>query len=315
MITETQIIKKHKTLLESRYILSVSAIKTLSVIISMIHQDDEDFQTYHLNVKDVQELTQSTAKSLYDDLKKVGKELSSTSVSIPQEGDKEGFTYTTWVSHAHHEKGSGEITFSIHPLLKPYLLNLKHSFLQYELKNVLSLKSAYIHRLYEILKHQYNTVNKYKPHQRVVEYKISVQDLRDRFTIPESYQYSSHIKKHIIQNAQKQFYEATDIMFEYREHKKGRKVDVIEFIIRENDKTFDFLQSKKTFIKHIRANYINRTLYQDESQNLDIAVSQNGRLYNKRTTKDYDSKNSNQVWSNLYELAKQNKLKVNLAHA
>jgi len=212
------------------------------------------------------------------------------------------------------ERMPGYIIFDIHKYLKPYLLNLKESlgFTQYQIINILSLKGDYTPRLYELLIMHYRTHKKYHPDSKSFMYELRIDELIETFQIPSSYKYS-HIKDRIIDKAQKQFKEKTDIQFTYKEQKKGRAVDSIEFTIQENSQgSNDFLASEKAFIAHMRKNYVNADIYtakdKNTSKTLLLSVDQKGKLYNKLDMREIDKKRSAELWSALYLLAKHDKL-------
>jgi len=82
--------------------------------------------------------------------------------------------------------------------------------------------------------------------------------------IPKSYQYSSHIKKLILEKAKEQFEKYTDILMEYEEIKTGRKVTHLKFIIRPNPAKIsqtdnriqqNYFKSRKSFVTLLRRNY------------------------------------------------------------
>lgn len=299
------VVKKHGSLLTARYGLSELSIKVLSTVISMIRADDQDFKPYTLDISAFKELMNLKRKDLHSDLRSIATELISTKIEIPLHDH--GFLVTAWISSAEYRSEYGEIEFEVSPKLKPYLIELKENFLQYELKNILALKSSYVIRLYELLKHEYNKINRYTGN-KVVSYEISVSDLREQFKIPKSYQYSSHIKKLILDKAVKQFESKTDITITYEEHKRGRKVDLLTFTIRENDHQGDHLISEKSFIKFMRSTFVNRDIW--KGQGMVLSISAKGRIYDKITGKDYSKDQSLKVWATWYQLAKDHKLEV-----
>jgi plasmid replication initiation protein len=226
------------------------------------------------------------------------------------EGEEVGFMLTRWIASAEYFAGAGEIEVEISQKLRPLLLQLKEgNYLNYELGNILSLRSNYLIRLYELLKHEYNKVVKYKPNTTAVIHEINIDDLRKRFEIPESYQYSSGIKNRIFDKAVEQFAKHTDLKIEYKvSRKKGKKVIAVEFTIRENDGLADYLKDLRTFIQHMRKYYINQDIY--KGQGMILSVSQKGRIYDKITQREYNKNDSQAVWKTWYELAKQNKLLI-----
>ena len=141
-----------------------------------------------------------------------------------QEGNS--LLQVAWLSSARYEKGSGMVTLKFSPDLKPYMLQLKEKFTQYQLSNILTMKSKYSPRIYEILK-----CNEFKK-QGYIE--ISVEELRKILKAENIYPKYNDLKRKIIEHAQKELKKLTDIYFDFEELKTGRKVTSLKFYIHSN---------------------------------------------------------------------------------
>jgi hypothetical protein len=177
----------------------------------------------------------------------------------------------------------------------------------------LSLKSGYVIRLYELCKDRLNEQARYREGNTSATFDIKIDYLRELFEIPDSYQYSSHIKKLILDKAVAQFKAKTDIQFSYVEQKIGRKVDRIIITVKENNKgSSDFMRDRNSFISHIRKNYINHdilgTVDKYTNKPALISVAPDGKIYNKKSTTGYSKERADEIWTSLYELASDGKL-------
>ena len=307
----SNIVRKAEKLVKARYRLSRLAIKVITTIISMISKDDQDFQLYVIKVQDFKELTDNKGNiggSAYQQLIDACNELMDKRIEF-DDGEEVGFMLTRWIASAEYLVGAGEIEIEISQKLRPLLLQLKEgNYLNYELRNILPLKSTYIIRLYELLKHEYNKVVKYKPNTTAVVHEIYIDKLREDFKIPDSYRYDV-IKRNIFEKAIKQFKEYTDIEITYEEsRKRGKKVLAVEFTIRANNKLADYLKDIHTFIDHIREYHINKDII--KSNGMVLSVSDKGRIYDKITQREYTKDKSLIVWEKWYEMAKRNELEI-----
>lgn len=304
----SNIVRKADKLLTARYSLSKLAIKLITTIISMISKDDEDFKLYVIKVADFKELTGTESNKIYAALKDAANELADKRIEF-DEGAEVGFLVTRWIASAEYFVGAGEIEIEISQKLRPLLLQLKEgSYLNYELRNILALKSTYVIRLYELLKHEYNKVTKYKPNTTAVVHEIHIDDLRRDFKIPATYQYSSGIKLRIFDKAIEQFKEHTDIQISYEpSRKRGKKVLAVEFTIRENDRLSEY-KDLRTFIAYIRKYYSNQDIW--VGQDMVLSVSDKGRIYDKKSRKEYNNNEAHIVWENWYQLALKDELKI-----
>jgi len=310
---QTNIVRKAEALINARYSLSTLAIKIITSVIAMIDKKDEDFKLYVLKVTDFKELLDADGKlggTQYKTFKDACNELASKKIEF-DEGEDEGFFITRWIASAEYFAGSGEVEIEISQKLRPLLLQLKEgNYLNYELKNILSLRSAYLIKLYEKLKHEYNKVARYKGHTTAT-YEVFIEELRKDFKIPSSYQYSSHIKKLILDKAVEQFKEHTDIDITWKPaRKRGKKVLSVEFTIRENTAIEPHLKSLRAFISYMRKHKVNQDIWVQPNDDMILSISQDGKIYNKRNLKFYSKKESQVVWEQWFELAKKDNLEV-----
>jgi len=304
---KNNLVVKHQELVHNaRYRLSDTAIKTLSLLISMVKVTDTEFTQYAIRLSDFKELSGANSKEVFKYVDKMTNDLMSNPFWI---GNKK----LNWVTIAEYIEGQGVVKFEIHRHLMPYLLSLKENFLQYNVINILPLKSGYVIRFYELCKDHYSEAVRYKPSLTSVVFDMKIDKLIELFEIPESYQYSSHIKQRILDKAVRQFKEKTDIEISYKEQKIGRKVDRIIITVKSNDKgSNDFLKDRKSFIAHIRKNYVNANLLKANDKNTGkaviVSVTPDGKLYDKKNGEDFEKDRSNKMWDTLYEMTKNGKI-------
>jgi len=305
----TNIVRKAEKLLTARYALSELAIKVITTVIAMIDKSDQDFQLYVIKARDFKELMNSKHNNPYQQLKYACNELMDKRIEF-DEGADVGFMLTRWIASAEYFVGAGEIEIEISQKLRPLLLQLKEgNYLNYELRNILPLRSTYIIRLYELLKHEYNKVVRYKPNTTAVVHEIDIDWLREQFRIPNSYQYSSGIKLNIFEKAIKQFQEHTDISISYEpSRKRGKKVLAVKFTIRQNDGLADYLKDLRTFIAYMRKHRVNKDI--TKSGTTILSISEKGRIYDKKSFKEYDKNKSQIVWERWYSMAKNGELNI-----
>ena len=305
---KNNVVVKHMDMVwEARFRLSELGLKVVSILISMVNVNDDDFHQYTLKISDFKELIHSNSKNTYDYTHRLIKELLSKTLKI---GDEQ----FAWISYGKYVEGDNVVTFEINRHLKPYFLQLQGNFLEYNIINILPLRSNYVIRFYELLKSKWKEYKHYKKDAKSYTFEIRISWLREHFEIPTSYQYSSHIKKLIIEKAKKQFKQRTDIKFDYKEDKIGRRVDRIIVTVRDNNKgSNDYLKDLKSFISFYRKNKVNEDLYEDEK--LCLSVSPKGRLYNKYTAQEFNKDDAIVIWQKLYEreLRKQQEDSVELS--
>lgn len=216
--------KSNYFIMNCSYDLSLEEQKLILTLASMVQPTDEEFKAYNFKIADFMELLGVETQTKYTEIPKITKELMKKVFEI-QEGNT--LLQVAWLSSARYEKGSGMVTLKFSPDLKPYMLQLKEKFTQYQLANILSMKSKYSPRIYEILK-----CNEFKS-QRYIE--IEVNELRKLIKADIVYHKYNDFKRYIIERTQKELKKSSDISFDFEEIKTGRKVTSLKFYIHKNN--------------------------------------------------------------------------------
>lgn len=220
---ENYLVAQGNDLIEARHTnpLSVREQKIVLTMVSMIQPADEDFKDYRISIKEFSEMLGLEGSAKYTELKEITKDLMSKSIEIPRADG--GWLFANWVSSAEYQKGEGIIALSFSPKLKPYLLQLKNAFTSYRLSNILSLKSSYSIRLYELM----------KKWQHLGSWTCSIENFKEKVGVEsEKYPRYANLKARVLNPAIEEVNEKTDLFISIKEIKKGRSVEKIEFIIR-----------------------------------------------------------------------------------
>lgn len=219
---KSYVVTQSNHLIEARHTKPLTAReqKIVLTMVSMIQPTDKDFMDYRISIREFHEMLGLSGREHYTEIKEITRELMSKSVEIPK-GDG-SWLLANWVSSAEYIKGEGAIALSFSPKLLPYLLQLKTAFTSYQLSNILSLKSTYSIRLYELM----------KKWQHLGRWECPVDDLKLKLGIGDGkYKQYGHFKSKALNVALKEINEKTDLLIKVKEIKKGRKVDKIDFSI------------------------------------------------------------------------------------
>ena len=219
--------KSNYFIMNCSYDLSLSEQKIILTLASMVQPDDEDFKPYRFKISDFMALLDVDTKTKYTEIPKITKELMKKVFEIEED---DTIIQTAWLSSATYKKGSGIIELEFSPRLKPYMIKLNGLFTQYKLSNILSMKSKYSPRIYEILK-----CNEYKK-QGYIE--IDVDELRKLLKAENIYPRYNDFKRKILEQTQNELKKITDIDFDFEEFKTGRKVTSLKFYINSNKNKF-----------------------------------------------------------------------------
>ena len=303
------IVKEPEELVLMKGDFSESALKLGAYLIANL---EENKVFYKINIR---EYLNKFDKKIgdYNYLYNVTKELSQKQFEI-KDRFNERFTIFNFIASADYHDGILEIEFS--QKLLAYLLEIKEKYLKYNIKNIMSLSSKYAIRLYKILK---DALEKNSRYNNNAELKLSIQELRELLSIPKSYAYggSSGIKKRILEKAKAELAEHTDILFDYKEIKTGRKVTHLHFYITENPKNTqtdnriqeNYFSNRKSFVALLRRNYSGNQRFWG-FKNIDginywLGLDKDGLAYgtNGKEIKDFNSVESARLYDTWLKIA------------
>lgn len=213
-------VKQSNLITQAMCNLSLNGFKFLKLLSSMIASGSPEIKTFYFKVKDIMILFGlEKSGSAYVEIPKVTKELMSKVIAVPISETK--FRQYPLLAMAEHDAGSGIVGARISDELRPFFVNLKKNDTEYKLLYLVRLKSIYSIRTYELLKMCEDNVQ--------VEFDLNF--LKKFYDIESpAYDRINNIKSRVLNVAQKEIDEMTDIAFEYQLIKKGRKCVGIGFI-------------------------------------------------------------------------------------
>lgn len=253
------LVVKKNPLVNARYKLNPLEIKILLSVVGLIDKEDSFFWTYDVPVKDL------------GDYKEIKRSCRSLMTKVFEIKEDNGWLMMNWFSHIRYKSKEGLIECSFDPNLKPYLLQLKDNFTSYTLQSVLPMRSSYSIRLYELL----------KQYEKIGNRAFNLDDLEDIMQVPKSYRVWRDFNKRVLETAQNEINNLSDITISYSPIKTGRKITSVSFTIAPNLNKLPL----KQYITLIRSKCVNMTLLhtkdKESGENVELSVSEKGHLYNK----------------------------------
>lgn len=237
----SDLIVKSNNFIEAKYRLSLIEQRLVLKLASIIKKDDEDFKPYIFNVSDLLKEFNMHEKD-YKYFKDTVLSLMKRVMKIRDFQEKTEL-YIAFLSSAKYYENEGTVKLCFDPELKPYMLQLKQNFTSYKFEDIRRLKSIYAIRFYELLI-QYKTIKK-----RTFEYK----HLRELLGIDKKeYPRYNNFKSRVILQAQKELQAKSNLYFTFKEIKKGRKVDKLEFTIITKNRDYEIMDRKNFLNKQAR---------------------------------------------------------------
>lgn len=220
-MNNNSIIKKSNSLINAHYKLNINEQKILYKVISQIHIKDRDFKNYEFKISELANFIGTKSNAIYKDIKQWTYNLLKEVLVI----ERDDLTIqTNWFSAIQYV-GNNKIIFSFHPVLKPYLLNLKESFTRFSIENVRKIRGKHSTRVYELLK-QYEKLG-----YRV----ISVEELRNLLVLEGSYRSYNAFKQYVLYPVIDEINTYTDIFVKFKELKEGKKITEVAFYIKSKN--------------------------------------------------------------------------------
>lgn len=231
---EYLVVKGNELIQQNRFELSLSEQKTIAFICSMIkpipaidRANKVPFQLdYEFNIRDyckVCGIDYNNGKN-YADVKATLKKLSDRSQWLD---DGNGEVLVRWLAKVRTNKKSGKALVELDRDLVPFLFDLGQKFTQYQLYNILAMKSAFSVRIYELIKSY--SFQKSKT--------LEVDELKRLLMVDDvkSYNNFADFKKRVLDKAQEEINELTDLNIYFEPITKGRKVVKVKFRIEQKN--------------------------------------------------------------------------------
>lgn len=168
-------------------------------------------------------------KSVYGQLKEAMLTLFQRDVTIydndPLSG-KPRVTASRWISTASYVDGEGQIQIIFAPAMIPFITRLESEFTAYRLEKIGAMSSVHAIRIYEMLA-QYIGIGKRE---------IEVSWLKEMLQLSGEYPRIGNFKARVVDVAQDQINQHSDIRVSYTQRKTGRDVTHLEFTIKPEKK-------------------------------------------------------------------------------
>lgn len=232
---EYLVVKGNELIQQNRFELSLIEQKTVAFICSMIKPIEAidrakgvPFQLeYEFNIRDyckVCGIDYDNGKN-YANVKETLKRLRDRSMWLAMPDGSESLV--GWLAKVNTNKKSGIAKIKIDEDLVPYLFDLGQKFTQYQLYNILAMRSAFSVRIYELMKSY--AFQKCKT--------FEVDELKRLLMVDglKTYANFNNFRTKVLEKAQEEINELTDINIYFEPITKGRKVVKVKFRIEQKN--------------------------------------------------------------------------------
>lgn len=229
---EYLVVKGNELIQKNRFELSLAEQKTVAFICSLIKPVGADEKAsgvpyqleYEFNIRDYCKVCGFDYDNgqNYIDVKATLKHLRDRSMWLTMPDGSESLV--GWLSKVRTNKKSGIAYIKLDEDLVPYLFELGQRFTQYQLYNILAMKSAFSVRLYELL----------KSYAFQKEKMFELDELKKLLGVENvaSYEHFGLFRKKVLEKALEEIAELTDLNVDFDPIKKSNKVVKVRFRIK-----------------------------------------------------------------------------------
>lgn len=237
-------IRQQNQLVEARYSLTARELKLVLYVCAMVDPNAETFGKCQIRVKEFAELAGVETDALYLELRDTARSVRSKELilenTVEPGEERPRRKYISWfIDVSVDPNGDGYIGVTLHPDLKPYLLQVHREYTRFQLGYAVRMESKYAIRLYQLLQ-RWAFVGKKR---------ITVDDLRLRLgareldkngeIIKDNLPAYKNLKQKALTPAVDEINEKSDLSVSFSEEKqKGSKaITALNFRIRKNLET------------------------------------------------------------------------------
>lgn len=219
------VVTQSNIITNASYKLTLTEQRVLLLVMSKIESKNTDYcqnAEFKITADKFSKVFGVHSKTAYRELREVGDKLFERKLTFQLGKGK--YVKTRWVSDVTYNKEEGSITLNLAPKMVPLLTQLTEKFTTYHLAHAINFKSAYSHRLYQLLV-QWKSVGIIK---------IPLEGLRQRLELEGDYYLEyKHLKQKIIKPCLEEINKYSDLQVTLKEIKEGRSVKAIALSFRE----------------------------------------------------------------------------------
>lgn len=214
--------KSNEIIQRARVDLTLSEIRLLNYVFSLIKPTDTELHEYKIRILDYCALCGITDRSgsNYIYAKKSVKNLADKSFWMMNEEGEE--VLIRWVEKAKVDRGKGIIEIRLDNDLKKYVVGLHGNFTQYTMLNTLTMSSTYSIAIYELLK-------SYSYNHSTITFRLD--ELRKHLGCINKYPSFKEFRRNVLEVSRREINLYTDLDITYEKLREGREVTAIKYYI------------------------------------------------------------------------------------
>lgn len=232
------VVVKHNELIRSSFTLSVVESRIVLLCIAKIDSTRPLMHTtkFSIHAAEIADIVGiETDGSFYDNLKAATISLTDRWVELAQPSEVTSEFRTRWIHAVNYIESEATVELYFAPFIIPFLTELRSNFTKYQVGNVLSFKSPYSIRFYEILKSWGSLGHK----------QIDAEWIRDTLQLSKAYLRASNLTEKVVKPAVEEINKHSDLQVTYENVLKGRRLVGYSFTFQAKQGLVENVKPKK----------------------------------------------------------------------
>lgn len=225
-IMKNLLIKKSNELVLSSYNLNLVEARFLAVCLGKTYYKNliAEAEEFKVDVEEFGKIFELSNDTAYRQLKALAESLTTRKVIFRSFYDESLTVVSGWLAYIKYNNESQTLVISFNKELLPHLSELTEKFTIYKLEQIKKMVSSYSVRVYELCKCHAHPAAGFK-------FISTVEELKQFLGVEDKYNMYAHFKDKIIKPSIREINELTDLEVEFFEHKQGKKIVKLSFII------------------------------------------------------------------------------------
>lgn len=220
-IDKSNYVVQSNEVIQGKQSLSLNSAKLLRSAIMQIKPEDNELKPYVVTIPDLAKLLGIPRQDVHRDIDAITDEIIKNPLYIREEvKGRVKWVKCPWVSMCKYDSNDG-VFIQLNEQMKPILLNLQSNYTQYTLDSILTMKSVYAIRVFELL--QSKIMEKVLP-RNGVDVVLTVEEIRIACDCLEKMKNFSAFREKVINRAINEINEKTTYLVSYADIRKGRSI-------------------------------------------------------------------------------------------
>ena len=242
-------ITKHNALIKASYRISTMEMRIVLYGLSLLNPTSDEFPIqYKIDVKKFASFFKLDHNWLYQELKScILDKFWEREFSYLDEKNK--VVKNRWLIQVAYKDDEALLEIAYNPMIRHLLQNMKSNFTSYNIARIISMKSAYAIRFYEIcimeLKKNWQNKTDAEKIRKAITFRIRIDVLRHTLELADKYKVFRNFKARVLDKIQLEINKHSDINIKYEIIKRGRTPYEIAFSINKKLAMFERNESEK----------------------------------------------------------------------